>query len=877
MMRGYAGTRCKMMMVVMDWAESMDDQEITASMISYNVQNLWMTELNVIRLGEILWGFMNQCVSGEAREVFDQANLMDGFNAWRHLIYEMRNSSWVRIAQLRKLTKNVPRVTRIEDVSQHIMKYESNLKEYIAAAGEHVRPTDNVLKEDLAESLPQEIRESIQWRLGAKRNESYVEFRNDVRATLNNILYHRGKLGNSVNTVGKGDAVQQPTGRDDEDGPEDMMNYEQLEEMLAMMKRTGAGAIRFPRRNGARPGRTDQRKDDKAKPNSPSTSTRKCINCGEAHDTRECPKPQLSREQRPCWKCGKPGHIGAQCPNGPNKNGGDRAAGMVAGGDDQGAGAAEKPISFFCVNYAKEEPQRPMPSKPTLASFVHKNQFEALESEPVGKTKTKKSKQTMKVANNNEPKISANIDCKPNNLECDDVYNSPCSGACVSSPPPENNGGERVAGVMDHLPDEAAAETRGGDRGPDVNEILQALARTTDKIQKALMRRQDPDYSDFQQCVSDMHGNVNTVIKANKDKVLVDNDPDISKSDPEVSKSDPEVSKNDPEDVVASQIEIFPVPIPDQPRVRARGRVRLCVPVPGSWHSCGEAGCGESSHVPISKDEADGEPMEVNDEAPQASHDDESDRVIANPDEDVSIEDIDPEYTPPELVVSDDEDEPVKTKRKRDMEPVELETEDESDKCDDVDSMMQDLMDYLKKINAEADARNEVMCTVYEAPEAPAEINSAEQVKRMRVAADSGAVDHIANPKDIPGNAVLRQPKGRKARNFVDASGGSIKNHGEATLKLKTQEGKLIGNTFQVADVCRPLHSVGRICDAGHDMIFLKDKAVVVPEGALSKFLKDCMCLAVYHREEGLYVADMEATPVPSDVEPSFPRQGVSR
>ena len=224
---------------------------------------------------------------------------------------------------------------------------------------------------------------------------------------------------------------------------------------------------------------------------------------------------------------------------------------------------------------------------------------------------------------------------------------------------------------------------------------------------------------------------------------------------------------------------------------------------------------------------------------------------------------------PPELVVSDDEDEPDEAEQDNELDEIE-----EESNTYDVKGMMHDLMEYLKKINAEADARKEVMCTVYEAP---AEINSAEQVKRMRVAADSGAVDHIANPKDIPGNAVLKQPTGRKARNFVDASGGSIKNHGEATIALKTKEGKLIGNTFQVADVCRPLHSVGRICDAGHDMIFLKDKAVVVPEGALSKFLKESMYLAVCHREDGLYVADMEARPVTSDDGPSFPRQGVSR
>ena len=102
------------------------------------------------------------------------------------------------------------------------------------------------------------------------------------------------------------------------------MNYEQLQEMLAMMDKTGAKAVRFPRRNGGF--KPNSKKDEKLRL-IPTNGTRKCINCGGAHETRECPKPQVSREDRPCWRCGKTGHIGANCPNKPN---GQKAAAMVA-------------------------------------------------------------------------------------------------------------------------------------------------------------------------------------------------------------------------------------------------------------------------------------------------------------------------------------------------------------------------------------------------------------------------------------------------------------------------------------------------------------------------------------------------------------------
>jgi hypothetical protein len=61
--------------------------------------------------------------------------------------------------------------------------------------------------------------------------------------------------------------------------------------------------------------------------------------------------------------------------------------------------------------------------------------------------------------------------------------------------------------------------------------------------------------------------------------------------------------------------------------------------------------------------------------------------------------------------------------------------------------------------------------------------------------------------------------------------------------------------------VCRPLHSVSTICDgpAGgvskKEMLYTDTEAVVVPAGALSKFLAGCKRLATYPRVGGLYVA----------------------
>ena len=47
-------------------------------------------------------------------------------------------------------------------------------------------------------------------------------------------------------------------------------------------------------------------------------------------------------------------------------------------------------------------------------------------------------------------------------------------------------------------------------------------------------------------------------------------------------------------------------------------------------------------------------------------------------------------------------------------------------------------------------------------------------IKKMKVAAESGAADHIAHPTSLPGNILLLREN--TTRNFVSASGDGIKN-----------------------------------------------------------------------------------------------------
>jgi len=148
------------------------------------------------------------------------------------------------------------------------------------------------------------------------------------------------------------------------------------------------------------------------------------------------------------------------------------------------------------------------------------------------------------------------------------------------------------------------------------------------------------------------------------------------------------------------------------------------------------------------------------------------------------------------------------------------------------------------------------------------------------IASDSGAVDHVCGRGHISASVVLRQPSdGKLTRNCISASGGSIKNHGAGEVNLITEEGNTISSTFQVADVCRPLHSVCKTCDGGHEMLYTSDEALVLPKGVLSKLLAtlNVKPVARYVRRGGLYVAKMKARDKASGGGSSFPRPGAGK
>ena len=159
------------------------------------------------------------------------------------------------------------------------------------------------------------------------------------------------------------------------------------------------------------------------------------------------------------------------------------------------------------------------------------------------------------------------------------------------------------------------------------------------------------------------------------------------------------------------------------------------------------------------------------------------------------------------------------------------------------------------------------------------ELNLAEDEVVVEAAVDSGCVDHTIDPEDVPGSVMLvKNPPGTK--DFVGAGGHGIKRHGKAKVIMEPEDAKdgaAFLNVMQVANVSRPLHSVGRIADTDKDILFTKGECVVVPGGSLAKYVKGLRVFARYRRNRGLYTARFKVKDPSKVAKSGFARPGTAQ
>ena len=139
----------------------------------------------------------------------------------------------------------------------------------------------------------------------------------------------------------------------------------------------------------------------------------------------------------------------------------------------------------------------------------------------------------------------------------------------------------------------------------------------------------------------------------------------------------------------------------------------------------------------------------------------------------------------------------------------------------------------------------------------------------LEITQDSGAILNVLNPEDLPRGCEVIAGSNRP---FVGANGGTIKNHGTADVDMIPEQGqgRQVKCRWTCADVTRPLISTGVTCDSGYEVLYTDKESLVVPKGALSKYLKGVMVVQRYTRQgKGLYTTKMK---VKAHKASSFPR-----
>ena len=111
--RGYWISKCPDILPILNHVEDMDTEEITTEDLKAEANSYrWMTEINIKRISEILWGFLNTCLSGKARTCFEGADMCNGFDAWRRVVQQIHQGANVRLGTLRRLVKSPPQIAK---------------------------------------------------------------------------------------------------------------------------------------------------------------------------------------------------------------------------------------------------------------------------------------------------------------------------------------------------------------------------------------------------------------------------------------------------------------------------------------------------------------------------------------------------------------------------------------------------------------------------------------------------------------------------------------------------------------------------------------------------------------------------------------------
>ena len=94
-----------------------------------------MTEIDPYVFNHHVWGFLQHCLSGSARQVFKRTPRQDGMNVWRQLVLKINSKTECRQQTLRNKCQSQAQVSDERYVEKAIADWEDLYSQYLDAGG----------------------------------------------------------------------------------------------------------------------------------------------------------------------------------------------------------------------------------------------------------------------------------------------------------------------------------------------------------------------------------------------------------------------------------------------------------------------------------------------------------------------------------------------------------------------------------------------------------------------------------------------------------------------------------------------------------------------------------------------------------------------
>jgi len=801
--RNYLTGQCPDCDPLLNWAEA-HESSITWTEIQWvgNPMNgqLALDQDACIIAGHI-WTFLGVCLKGKAEAVYNTGGterIRNGLEAWRKVYCHIVNGSKLHNMNLRDRVYQPKEARQYSDVPQAIGDWENDYRDFLAGHGGRMTAYEE--KMTVLKILPSSMRDHLLYR-AMDDQMSYEQFR-DV--CIHRVSELKFLSGNHKALVAHDEPIVEP--------PPDLA-LEDEEAMAARFEKKGWKVVP--------PSRLKTFNTTRAAPGGARPGGSKCINCGGAHATRDCTRGRVNESERPCWGCGQKGHKQSACPSNPSaprRSVPARAAAeeleervmTCVEGDQKQSWSRPRSLKIqdFLIGDAKSLISDEENVQKTVGevgcrvqcspnSFLHEGAVPlgpvpgfmvSADEFPPLTSYTRQTERTGKSAMI-LPRTTSNARSKTG---CSNCVN--CSNSCVLVATETNNGGVNNSCVQQ--------ATSSGVHGGDV------LSYESPKGPQAGDAESSTPLSDLSYERNLMSNNVQSGGRLSYESPKGPQAGDAESSRPLSNLS----YERNLMSADATSSTVRPVPT----RADVRSGANNGGVVNGANHG-GVATRGASTSSLYDKHST------TNSQRPTST------RKSPNNTTTITSQPTSNSNHVP-FGVRGDVAFPAD-------EPLPGETPSPG--------------------RAVSGAGNDVFVCAEEELDVPVYELDDDEFEEMvvTVTADSGAGNHIVNKLDIGAynKRVEPSPASRAGKGFVAANDHRIPNEGQVTLRLQGEEpdDEVVNSVFQVAEVNRPLMSIGRICDQGHRVCFDSEKAEVICK-------KTNKVVMVFKRKNGgLYTADL--------------------